>query len=151
MKTKLLITSLSLTLTLTSCSSMKKSVSLGLTSGAITGLAVQSSGGKNNLQGAAIGAAIGGIASYFTHKGLKKRDDQTRRETLFNLDKFGVYQGHKPTKSKSNTPFSIAPATVEQDYIETHVQDGKRLIEGHRVWTISDETQWIPTQRSPNE
>ncbi len=37
---------------------------------------------------------------------------------------------------------------VEQDYIETHVQDSKRLIEGHRVWSISEESQWTPIRNT---
>ena len=150
MKTKNLFIFSFLSFSLLSCSTMTESISFGAGTGALTGagasLMLSKKGGKAATTSAAIGAVVGGIASYFIHGSLKKRDAKIRKKTLFNLEKFDVYQGSRNLKSNSNTPFSVSPARVEQDYIETHIQDGKRLIEGHRVWTISEDSQWIPSQ-----
>lgn len=155
MKTKKIIISSFLSLSLLSCSTMKETVSLGAGTGALTGagasLMLSNKDGKAAATSAAIGAVVGGIASYFIHGSLKKRDAKIRKTTLFNLEKFDVYQGGRATRNGSNTPFSVSPARVEQDYIETHIQDGKRLIEGHRVWTISEDSQWIPSQIKKNK
>lgn len=149
------ITIILLLAVLTSCSTMRKTVTLGATAGALTGAIAGhhlSSGQSNNTtKGLAIGAIIGGISSYFIQKGLEKRDANTRKQTLFNLERFGVNgHSHKSTK-RSSAPFSLSPAMVDQDYIETHVEDGNRLIEGHRVWTISEEAQWIPSMQETRE
>lgn len=78
-----------------SCSTMKESITLGIASGAATGAAgaqlfSRTDKGEKALTGAAIGAVIGGIASYFIHGSLEERDAETRRKTLFNLENFGV-------------------------------------------------------------
>jgi hypothetical protein len=39
---------------------------------------------------AAIGAVVGGLSAYLIHKGVEKREEKVRRETLLNLDKFDV-------------------------------------------------------------
>ena len=65
---------------------MERSVTLGIASGAAlgagTGLLI--GGGDQTeaaLISAGVGAAIGGVASYFIHDGLSKRDDTVRRDT----------------------------------------------------------------------
>lgn len=77
-----------------SCSTTKRSMALGITTGAVTGAGFGSAI-SNDKQGAmtglAIGAVVGGIVSYFIDQGLEKRDQETRQETLFNLEKFGVF------------------------------------------------------------
>ncbi len=100
-----------------SCSSTRKSLALGLASGAATGAVLGSVMSDNHSRGAmaggAIGALIGGIASYFIDNGLQERDQETRKETLFNLEKHGVFgfpssNDHDEMKSnEARSPWSI--------------------------------------------
>lgn len=151
MKKQIFLSTLILSTILTSCSSVRKSVSLGVGTGMTTGLLLGNGDSKKTKTGLAIGAVVGGIASYFIHKGIEKRDTETRKETLFNLDKFGTYGRIKTSTSNNSAPFSLTPAQVEEEFIETHVEDGRRLIEAHRVWTISNDSQWIETPKSFNK
>jgi len=133
---------------MTGCSTMRDSLIVGTSSGAATGAVVGASmnrdnKGKGALQGALVGGAISAVASYFIHKGLKKRDDDVRRNTLFNLDKFGV--DHPQNFSEGYSPV-ISKPVVERQWIETQVQ-GKKLIEGHRIWVISEDPQWVPSSK----
>ncbi len=148
MKKQIFLSTLTISLLLTGCSSVRKSVTLGVGSGIATGLLLGNGDSERARKGAAIGALIGGLGSYFIHKRLDKRDAKIRRETLFNLDKFGTYGRIKTSPSNNSSPFSLSPAQVEEEYIETHVQDGRRLIEGHRTWTISSDSQWIETPKN---
>ena len=127
------------------CSTMRESLIVGAGTGAATGAIGASSFADRNkgqaaLQGALIGGAIGGIASYFLHKGMDKRDDRVRRETLFNLEKFNV---STPSGYQSSSGPGLTVPKVEAQWIDTQVQ-GKKLIEGHRVWVITEEPQWVP-------
>ena len=135
----------------TGCSTMRESLTLGISTGAATGAVAGASLNKNKgkgaLQGALVGGAISGIASYFLHKGLKKRDQKTRRETLFNLDKFGV--DYPKNYSRGNGP-GLSMPVVESEWVDTQVK-GKKLVEGHRVWIISEEPQWIPNSELKKE
>ena len=135
----------------TGCSTMRESLTLGISTGAATGAVAGASLNKNKgkgaLQGALVGGAISGIASYFLHKGLKKRDQKTRRETLFNLDKFGV--DYPKNYSTGNGP-GLSMPVVESEWVDTQVK-GKKLVEGHRVWIISEEPQWIPNSELKKE
>lgn len=137
---------------LAGCSTMKESLVLGIGSGAATGaitgsVIVDKNRGQAALQGALLGGVIGGIASYFIHGSVQKRDDLIRRETLFNLEKFNV---SAPSPSSYSIPFSqgsgpeITSPKVEMQWIDTQVQ-GKKLIEGHRVWIMTEDAQWIPS------
>lgn len=89
----------------TSCSSTRKSIALGLGTGAASGAAIGAMSSRNHSQGAltglALGAIVGGIASYFIHGGLEERDKDTRKETLFNLEKHGVF-GEPEQKPEEN-------------------------------------------------
>ena len=132
----------------TGCSTMRDSLVVGTTSGAAAGALAgasmnEQSRGKGALQGALVGGAISAVASYFIHKGLEKRDSKVRRETLFNLDKFGV--DYPQNFSQDYSP-SISKPVVESQWIDTQVK-GKKLIEGHRVWIISEEPQWLPANK----
>lgn len=127
------------------CSTMRESLIVGAGTGAATGAIGASSFADRNkgqaaLQGALIGGAIGSIASYFLHKGIDKRDDRVRRETLFNLEKFNV---STPSGYQSSSGPGLTVPKVEAQWIDTQVQ-GKKLIEGHRVWVITEEPQWVP-------
>lgn len=89
------ITMLTITsLLFSSCSTTKHSMALGIASGAITGAGLGSAisnDKQGTLTGLAVGALVGGIASYLIDKGLEKRDQDTRQQTLFNLEKYGVF------------------------------------------------------------
>jgi hypothetical protein len=129
-----------------SCSSTRKSIALGLATGAGTGAAIgafTSPHGKGATTGLAVGALVGGIASYFIDKGMQDRDQNVRRDTLFNLEKHGVFGSDLPSSSKSSAPYGIAPAAVSEEYVETHVEDGSKLIEGHKIWTIQENSHWM--------
>lgn len=130
-----------------SCSTIKKSFVFGTGTGAAAGAIGASMLANNNkgqaaLQGALVGGAIGGLASYFIHKGIDKRDERIRRETLFNLEKFNVSTPINLNKSNSEGPGMSIPK-VEAQWVDTQVQ-GKKLVEGHRVWIITEDPQWIP-------
>jgi hypothetical protein len=129
-----------------SCSSTRKSIALGLAAGAGAGAtigALTSPHGKGAMTGLAVGALVGGIASYFIDKGLQDRDQNTRRDTLFNLEKHGVFGSELSNGNKSSAPYGIAPAAVNEEYVETHVEDGTKLIEGHKIWTIQENSRWM--------
>ncbi len=129
-----------------SCSSTRKSIALGLAAGAGTGAAIgaiSSPHGKGAMTGLAVGALVGGIASYFIDKGLQDRDKNVRRDTLFNLEEHGVFGSEISSRPKSSAPYGITPAVVDEQYIETQVQDGNKLIEGHKVWTIQENSHWM--------
>ena len=77
------------------CSTMNQSLLTGTVTGAAIGAASGSGFSQENQsdvagKGALIGAAVGLITSYFVHNGLEKRDADVRRETLLNLEKFGI-------------------------------------------------------------
>jgi len=134
---------------LVGCSTMRNSISVGIGSGAFAGAVsgaafTDGNKGKAAFQGALIGGAIGGIASYFIHGSLQKRDENIRRETLFNLDKFNV-SASTSFSTAGNGPGITVPK-VEAQWIDTQVQ-GKKLVEGHRVWVITEDPQWVPNAK----
>lgn len=82
-------------LLLISCSSITKSTFLGVGIGFAAGGATGALTDKHNRGQAALTSAlfmgvIGGISGYFGHQELESRDDDVRKETLFNLEKYGV-------------------------------------------------------------
>ena len=110
---------------LSSCATVKESIMTGVVSGAVAGLVlgpvIDRSSPDAKVGGALIGAAVGGISAYFIHKGLDDRDAKTRKETLFNLDKFNV--------SRPNTnldyDYGVATPGVETECFETEVKGDK--------------------------
>ncbi len=141
---------------LSSCATTKRSIILGLATGAGTGAILGSTLSRDHDKGAmtglAIGAIIGGIASYFVDDELKQRDNATRKDTLFNLEKHGVFGGSSQSSAPSgNFPYGLTAPVVDESFNDTHVEDGTKLIEGHRVWTIQDGAQWnlqTPSRKS---
>jgi hypothetical protein len=138
---------------LAGCSTMKESLIVGTgtgaTAGAIGAFTMASRNkGQAAFQGALIGGAVGGIASYFLHKELEQRDDRTRRDTLFNLEKFNVSTPSSYQNSSTIGPGLTVPK-VDAQWVDTQVQ-GKKLIEGHRVWVITEDAQWVPNPSNTN-
>ncbi len=95
---------------------------------------------RGALVGALSGAIIGGIASYYIHQGLNDRDEEVRKKTLFNLDKFNVTT---PMSGINGGYHGLTMPAVESEWVATKVE-GKKLVEGHKVWIITEEAQWIP-------
>ena len=132
-----------LSLIFSSCSTMKKSLVTGMTSGAVIGATsgvVVGKRKKDALAGMLIGGIVGGVASYFIHGGLEKRDKIIRKDTLLNLEKFDV---STPYNNNGGGEHGLSMPTVESEWIETKVK-GKKLIEGHRIWIISEDPKWLP-------
>ncbi len=140
---------LSLTLILNACSTLSDSLILGVGSGAIVGGAVSRQGHKDANSGMAIGAAVGGLSAYLIHKGIEKREEKIRRETLLNLEKFDVSAPKKASGSSlsEDDGHYLTKPVVDMEWIETQVQ-GDKLVEGHRVWKIVEKPKWIPSDNS---
>ena len=131
----------------TGCATVGKSILLGTATGAMAGASSGAYWGVQNrekyaLQAALWTGALGGIAGYFAHEALEKRDQKIREATLFNIDKFGI--GPAPPPEGTEGPVLIAPK-VEARWMGTQVQ-GKKLIEGHRVWVITEDSGWPANQ-----
>ena len=96
-----------------SCSTTRKSLSLGICTGALTGATIGAMSNRNHSNGAlvglGIGALVGGLASYFIHGSLTDRDNETRKDTLFNLEKHGVF-GESPEENNAQSRW------LERDY-----------------------------------
>lgn len=80
---------------LSGCSTMSKSLLVGASTGAVLGTSAgvgfsSNDRGGGAWKGALIGGAIGLASSYFIHNGIEQRDADVRRETLLNLERFGV-------------------------------------------------------------
>lgn len=88
------------------CATLKDSLILGASSGAILGgVAGANSGGnkdESTIKGAVIGGVVGGLASYWLHGSLEKRDANVRRETLMNLEHYEV-MGYENLNSDSKS------------------------------------------------
>ena len=148
MKTKVLGLLL-LSLLLSSCASVRRSMVTGAvggaTAGALTGGAFSRKGQKKNVvTGSLIGGLLGTWAGYLVHKRLDKRDERTRKELLFHLKNFGTKDGFGDTHSKK--PMITKPI-IGSDWVEAQI-NGNKLIEGHRVWTIEEKSQWVPNTKS---
>lgn len=143
MRTRIIgmVTALSTTTMLSGCATMQDSLILGAGSGVATGAVVGAltseagSKGSGAILGGLIGAAVGLGGAYFVHKGIEDRDAKVRKDTLFNLERFGVSDA--PTQG-STVP-SVSFRVMEEQKIETHRQ-GNKVVEGHRVWILSEDS-----------
>lgn len=130
---------------------MKESIVTGIVAGAATGLilgpVIDREGNDVKLGGALIGAAVGGIASYFIHQGLEDRDAKVRKETLFNLDKFNV---SRPSENV-DYGYGVASPGVETECFDTEVRGGK-LVQAHCESRIIGSPEWVKSSsRKKNE
>jgi hypothetical protein len=94
-------------LLMTGCSTITKSTFLGIGTGATVGAASGALIAKHNSAQAVLTSAIfigvvGGIAGYFGHQELEKRDYDVRHDALFNLEKYGVSGLSDGIKQKNN-------------------------------------------------
>ena len=124
---------------------MKGTIITGVATGAVTGLvlgpAIDRRSPDAMVGGALIGAAVGGIAGYFLHKGLDDRDAAIRKETLFNLDKYNV---SRPSGS-NDYEYGIAAPGVDTECFETQVK-GDKLVQAHCESRIIGTPEWVKTQ-----
>lgn len=98
---------LMMALVLSGCASVTKSTLLGIGAGVVVGGASGALIDKQNPSQAALSTAlimgvIGGITGYYTHDALDSRDAEVRKETLFNLEKYGVSGFSSGIKTKDN-------------------------------------------------
>ena len=79
-----------------SYSTLNKSVLLGASTGVLGGAYIgelHSKEYKNSIEiGILTGLLFGAAGGYFLYKESERRNEKIRRETLFNLDKYGVTQ-----------------------------------------------------------
>lgn len=131
------------------CASVERSTFLGAGTGAGAAMGAATASamankdhGQVTLRGAGIGALVGGITGYILHKVIDKKESQVRKETLFNLESHGISTGFDGIDLKKFDTFVSSPQ-VREDYIETHtVDDGRKLIQGHKTWTIIGNPQF---------
>jgi hypothetical protein len=122
------------------------SAGVGGSAGAVIGSKIPGKNKKKStIVGALVGAAVSGLAGYLFHRSVEKREDKIRRDTLFNLDRFDV---STPQGFGFSTAHGVTAPKIESEWIPTRVQ-GKKLIEGHKVWLITDETKWVPNVGKP--
>ena len=146
MKQKVMVMCLVMSATLAaSCATMHKSlltgVSVGVSTGVVTGSVINR--GEGVMKGAIAGAAIGAASSYLIHKALQKRDSETRRQTLLNLDKFSV---STPTRGQGVQDFRLSAPDVDKECFDWEVR-GNQLVQQHCVWTIQGNAAWLPSAR----
>ena len=87
---------------MSSCASMKHSILTGAGTGATAGMyvgakSVRTGKKKNAAITAAVGAALGGLAGYFTHGRLEKRDEKNTTGCAFKSRKVRDRLGRKRT------------------------------------------------------
>ncbi|MBF0363832.1 MAG: hypothetical protein HQK49_22620 [Oligoflexia bacterium] len=128
------------------CSSIEKTVTVGLLTGAVSGAVITPGIVKQNKKdalviGALVGAALGGVAGYFTHKKLDERDEKIRKDTIFNLENFGYHPTIAIPNNKDKDAPPVMNPKVEKIWIEPRIE-GHKYISGHYQWVITDEARW---------
>ena len=92
MKTTLILFTL-LLVAVVGCSSMTKSISLGMgigmAGGAASGALIAQRKGKAAIEMGIIAAILGGLSGHFIHRGIEREGERVRRETLLNLESYG--------------------------------------------------------------
>ena len=148
---KVLITGVIICLSIggTGCATMERSVTFGVVTGAMSGALANDRLAKRDrsqaiVQGAIFMGIVGGLSGYWIHRRMDLRERKTRRRLLFDLDKWGL-QSPKISPigmpDLSREPHLTLPK-MESEWVEPQVR-GKRFIEGHRVWIMTEEPQWI--------
>jgi hypothetical protein len=137
-----------------SCSTTGKSVATGAIAGAGVGAGTglfhpQETRGEAVAISAGIGAVVGGVAGYLIHGSLKDRDTKVRKTTLFNLESHGI---ERPTTGVPVSDFRmlLSNPSVEMEWVETHI-DGPKLVQGHKVFTITEGSRWNLTSDIPHK
>ena len=125
------------------CASTGKSIALSSATGAAVGAANGAvlfpvNTKKGVLKGALIGSVAGGILGWLTHGWFEKRDAKIRRDTILGLNRSDVLN----TPWNTDTTPAITKPIIEGRWVEPKVE-GKKLIEGHKEWKISEESQWV--------
>lgn len=128
-----------LIISITGCVTLKESLFLGASTGAVVGgiAGAQAAGdhSENIIKGAVLGAVAIGLVSYTIHNGLEKRDASVRRETLMNLEHFEVmgFEGVR-SEASQNATSSKCYTTQEVDgklvSIPCHLVNGRHDLEG---------------------
>ena len=138
---------LPIALFLGSCSTMKRTLITGAITGTTTGtfagaMMARKDKKEASLKGAFVGGILGLALSWLAQKGLEKRDYKTRKEMLLELERFG---NRKP-KTKGKSGPALSGPVVDSEWVETKVE-GNKLIEGHRIWIIKENPQWVPNNK----
>ncbi len=138
---------LTIALLLASCSTMRKTLVAGAAVGATTGTFAGATAARKDkkeaaLKGALIGGLLGAVMGWFTHKRLEKRDYKTRRELLLKLERLG--SPSKKLQSQGDLGPSLSEPVVDSEWRDARIE-GNKLIEGHRVWIIKENPQWVPS------
>ena len=147
MRQKITVTCLILSaISASSCATLKKSVltgsSVGMAAGVVAGTAITGGGGA--LKGALIGALVGGAGGHLIHRFLQRRDSDTRKQTLLNLNKFSV---SAPTaRGRGAQNFQLSAPDIDKECFDWEVQ-GNQLVQQHCVWTIRGNATWSPSPR----
>ena len=127
----------------TTLSGVALGAGVGATSAA--SLPMRSNNGAVVERASLIGAILGGLGGYIFHHVIDSRGDAIRRKTLFNLEAHGLPTNSHDSSSVDFRQFEtfINQPQVRENYIETHtVDDGRKLIEGHRVWNLIGQPQF---------
>ena len=133
-----LLLSFSLSLSgLIGCASVKKSVTLGVLTGASAGgisgtmIAQRRQGEAAAIMGL-ITALVGGASGFFIHKGIEKEGKRIRRQTLLIFSIMGRSQEKVPRRSPLQWWRSMR-------FKRRGVQ---KLIGPHKVWKIREAARW---------
>ncbi len=118
-----------ITLMISACSSMEKSIGLGAAVGGTLGGAIGNADGsynrdKSTMQGAAIGAVLGGLIGYAAHK------NETKKQVTVN--------GKVELEPKA--PSLTAPK-VRRVWVPARIE-GDRYIDGHFEYVIEKTVTW---------